>query len=327
MLSNLTKVQKMIIGVVVLAVVAFGGFTLFRPGVPNLGHVHMTGGAGFRDTMITFIEGEFDEDVAFYASGSSDLRDYLTIALERGSIERGTLFSYNHRQVHRQFEEARPFIAELPDRYPVREELAELRDPLGELHLVWVDAYVIIYNTDRISQADVPSTWEDLANFNQPISLPTTGCLGTWGTMAFYSHMGEENFTRLIGNAEVTGSLGDATKAVKEGTVSVGISSLIDVRVRDGEVGVIWPEDGAIAKPAFLVIPDDPANYHLQLADVIMSEEAAELHATEFNMASAIVDGPVPEIVEENNFNFIFIPTQDIICKDIEAVVDEIVGS
>ena len=325
--------KKIVFAAVVLTVVTVSAMLVFiamlpEQGhqVPEVGHLHLTRAGEFRATLVDFVEEQFDEPVKFYATCSRDLRDYLTIALDRGSIERGIIFSHNHRQVHRQFEAARPFIAEFPDRYPVRQEFAALADPRGELHLVWVDAYVIIYNPDLVSREDAPSTWQELANFEQPVGLITKGCLGGWGAMAFYYHLGEEDFTRLVENAEVKGKRRDVSAAVRDGTVAVGVASLLDVLVRDGKVGVIWPEDGAIARPAFMVIPDDPTDYHLRLAEVIMSQEAAELFAREFNMASALPDGPVPAIVEENNFNFVFIPTQDIICKELEVKVDEIVG-
>jgi len=296
--------------------------------VSEVGHIHLTTGGGFRDVIAAFVTKQLrDVPVSVVITGASgDLRDYLALALARGKIERGTLFSYNHRHVHQLLEEARPLIAELPGRFPVRPEFAELVDPRGELHLVWVDAYVIIYNPGLIAREAVPSTLAELAKFDQPISVPTTGCLGTWGKMALYHHLGEENFRRLMANAAVRGSLGDVTAAVRDGTVKVGISSLMDVRVRDGEVGVLWPEDGAIAKPALMVIPNNPTEYHFRLADILFSPEAAELFATEFNMASARVGGPVPAIVAENNFRFIFIPTRAIICRTTEEIVNRIIG-
>ncbi|MCI2426172.1 ABC transporter substrate-binding protein [Candidatus Acetothermia bacterium] len=295
-------------------------------GEPTVGHIHMTDSGGFRDTMVAFVREQFATPVTLFATGSAVLRRYLGRVLEIGRIMRGTLFSYNHREVHRQFEMARPFIAELPGRFPVREELAKLADPRGELHLVWVNAYVIIYNPALIARADVPSTMEALANFDRIIGVPTTGCIGTWGTMALFYHLGAENFTRLMAIAAVRGSQGHVTEAVKNGTVAVGISTLQDVRVRDGKVGVIWPEEGAIAKPGLLVIPDNPTEYHLRLADIIMSPEGAELFARVFNKASALPGGPAPAIVEENNFNFVFIPAQAIICLELEAKVDWIVA-
>ena len=322
------KKGKTIFIVILLSAIVVGALVFLHPDdQPLVGHIHMTSGGGFRDTMSAFVREQFDVPVSIYASCSDELRDYLAIAIRRGSIERGTLFSHNHQEVHQQFEVARPFIAEFPDRYPVRQEFAELCDPLGEVHLVWVDAYVIIYNPDLISREDAPSTWKELADFEQPIGLITKGCLGRWGTMAFYYHLGEKDFTRLVENAEVEDKRRDVSAAVRDGTVAVGVGSLLDVLVRDGKIGVIWPEDGAIARPAFMVIPDNPTDYHLRLADVIMSSEAAELFATEFNMASARVGGPVPTIVEENDFNFIFIPTQAIICEATGEKVDQIVGN
>ncbi|MCL0029807.1 ABC transporter substrate-binding protein [Dehalococcoidia bacterium] len=325
MKNRLAKTIPMALALILMLTMA-AGCPAEEPPAPLVGHIHITRAGGFRDTMASFIKGQFDEPVELYVTCSGDLRDYMTVALEKGRIERGTIFSHNHRQVHQQFEAARPFIAEFPDRYTVREEFAALADPLGELHLVWVDAFVIIYNADLISHENVPSTWEELSHFEQPIGLITKGCLGGWGLMAFYHHLGEENFIKLVENAEVKGKRRDVSSAVKEGTVAVGVASLLDVLVRDGKVGVIWPEDGAIARPAFLVIPDEPTEYHLRLADIIMSREAAELFAREFNMASALPGGPVPAIVEENNFHFVFIPAEAIICLELEARVDQIVG-
>lgn len=311
---------------VVLALILMLPLAIACPPAPpaKAGHIHMTDGGGYREVMESFVRERFDKP--FFASGASgDLRDYMRVALGIGRIERGTLFSYNHREVHRQFEAARPLIAEFPGRYPVREEFVPLADPRGELHLVWVDAYVIIYNPARIARADVPYTLEALAKFNQPIGVPTTGCIGTWGVMALFYHLGEENFQRLMANAKVTGGMGPVTTAVKDGTVAVGISTLLHPLVRDGKVGVLWPEEGAIAKPALMVIPVNPTAANLRLADIIMSPEAAELYATKFYMASALPGGPVPAIVEENKFHFVFIPAGAITCLDLEARVEAII--
>ncbi len=324
MKNRIAKIPIIIMGIILIQPLTAIGWWWMTP-YPAAGHVHMASGGGFRDSMDTFVREQFDVEVSLYATDSKDLRRYMATALDRGVIERGTMFSYNHREVHQQFEAARPFIAEFPERFPVREEFADLADPLGELHLVWVNAYVIIYNYDLIACEEVPSSMEALANFDQPIGVPTTGCLGTWGTMSFFYQLGEENFQRLMANAEVRGSMRYVTRAVRKGEVAVGISTLQDVLVRDGKVGVIWPEDGAIAKPGLLIIPDNPTDYHLQMADIIMSPEAAELFAREFNMASALPGGPVPEIVDENNFDFVFIPTEAIICPELEKKVDQIV--
>jgi hypothetical protein len=331
LMGKMKSKKTVFIAIFVLVAIVVGVILLATPPevalpLSDVGHIHMTDSGGYREVIETFIRERIGE-VPFFASGSSGhLRDYMRAALGRGRIGRGTLFSYNHREVHRQFEAARPLIAEFPGRYPVRAEFAPLVDPLGELHVVWVDAYVIIYNPNLIAQGDVPSTMEALAKFDRPIGVPTTGCIGTWGTMALFHHLGEENFSRLMANAKVRGGLGDVAVAVTRGDIAVGIASLLDVRVRDGKVGVIWPEEGAIAKPALVVIPNNPTGHNLRLADIIVGREAAKLFAREFNMASALPRGPVPAIVKENNFRFVFIPAQAITSLELEAKVDGIIA-
>jgi len=327
MFKKLSKNQKIVLSLVLVAVIGAGIFAFLTGGEKIVGHMHMTSGGGFRGQMVELVKGEFDSDITLFDSGSGDLRAYLTVALAQEEIDRGTIFTYNHLEVHQQLEEARPLIAEFPNRYEVREEFAPLVDPLGELHLVWVDAYVIVYNPSLIDSKDVPKTWEELANFNQPISLPAKGCMGTWGTKAFFSYLGEENFAKLINNAKVAGSAGEAVEAVINGDVAVGIGSFINTDLRDNKVSIIWPEDGAIAKPSFLVLPNNAEAHHKKMADTLMSPEAAKMYASEFNLSPALAGSAVPQIVTDNNFNFIFIPSEDIICRKSDTLVSNILGN
>lgn len=327
MFKKLSKNQKIALSLVLVAVIGAGIFAFLTGGGKSIGHMHMTSGGGFRGQMVELVTGEFDSDITLFDSGSGDLRAYLTVALAQEEIDRGIIFTYNHLEVHQQLEEARPLIAEFPNRYEVREEFAPLVDPLGELHLVWVDAYVIVYNPSLIDSKDVPKTWEELANFDQPISLPATGCMGTWGTKAFFSYLGEENFAKLINNAKVAGSAGEAVEAVIDGDVAVGIGSFISTDLRDNKVSIIWPEDGAIAKPSFLAIPNNAEAHHKKMADTLMSPEAAKMYASEFNLSPALAGSAVPQIVTDNNFNFIFIPNEDIICRKSDTLVSNILGN
>lgn len=327
MLNNLKKLDKiLIVGLIIIAGILVTGCVEEQEEIA-IGHMHQTSGGGFRDAQYAFVRAapRFAEG-ALYSTGSGDLREYLRLAIAEGKIGRGVVISYNHREVTQLLEQARPLIAEFPGRYQLRTELATFADPAGEIHTVWTDAYVIIYNSNLIAREDVPTTLEALANFDQPIGMPTTGCQGSWGTVAFYHHLGENTFRTLIENAEITGSQGDVTTAVKEGRVAVGISSLLDTRVRDGEIGVIWPEEGAIAKPGIFVIPNNPTDVQLEFADFLMSPEFATKVATTFNMASALPGGPVPQIVADNNFDFTFIPWADMADTAVAERVDAIVG-
>ncbi|MEN4005801.1 MAG: ABC transporter substrate-binding protein [Methanobacteriaceae archaeon] len=333
-LKNVNK--KILVSAIVASIIVIVVASIFIYAMPeekiSIGHIHRTADYRFGDVDFqTRMYNHARADARFaegslYASGSGDLREYLKLAIAGNKISRGVLFSYNHLEVTQLLEQARPLIAEFPNRYPLRPELAELADPTGEIHTVWSDAYVIVYNPKLINRADVPKTLADLANFDQPIGVPTEGCQGTWGTVAFYHHLGSDNFTRLMNNAQVRGSQRDVTTAVYEGNVTVAISSLLDTHVRDGKVGVIWPEEGAIAKPGFLVIPNNPTELQLNFADFLMSPESAALFATEFNMVSALPNGPAPQIVKDNNFNFVFIPWSDMADTAVAERVAAIIG-
>ncbi len=326
MVKKLSKIQKIVIATVLVLLLGVGGFLMLGRG-DSVGHMHMTAGGGFRDAMVNMVNEQFEKDVSGFASGSGDLRGYLTTALAVGQIGRGTIFTYNHLEVNQQLEKGRDMLHIEPNKYNIREEFSGFIDPLGQFHVVWLDAYVIIYNADLIATADVPRTWEELANFDQPIAVMTTGCMGTWGTRAFYSYLGEENFARLMNNAIVTGGAGDVSDAVVDGDVAVGIGTFLDVNVIDNKVSLIWPDDGAIGKPAFLALPKNPNEKNVRLADILMSEEAAKLYKNTFNVAPALAGTQVPQIFIDNNFNLIIIPSEDIICTKSDEVIANILGN
>ncbi len=325
MFKKLSKKQKIAMSLVLVALIGLGTFVFITTRGIRVGHVHVTPRGGFRDQMVDLVTGEFDTRVRLFDSGGRDLIDYLELSLSREEITRGTIFTANHLKVHQQLEEARTLIAEFPNRYDVREEFAELVDPLGELHLVWVDAYVIIYNPSLIDSKDVPATWEELANFDQPISLSFRGGTDTWGAKAFFTYLGEENFAKLINNANVDRRAHEAVKAVLNGEVAVGIARFINLNARNNKVSIIWPEDGAIAKPAFLVISNNAEAHHKKMADILMSEKASKMYATDFNVVPALAGAAVPQLVIDNNFNFIFIPTKDIICRKNDEILSRII--
>lgn len=298
--------------IIILSITLTAGCIAEEETAIEAGHIHITRRGDSRAEMLSFIEEASNNELSVRGSCAGELRTYLELAIDRGNIERGILFTHGHLDVHRLFKDAKPFVEGLPERYLVREEFSELKCPYNKLHLVWVDAFVIIYNSEQISRENVPNTWSCLSEFEQGIALPTKGCIGSWGTVALRYHLGEEKFTTLINNTQVDGKIRPIVSAVVDGIVPIGVAHLLDPRVKNGEVGVIWPKDGAIARPAFMIIPKNPTEYHLRLADILMSQDAAKLYANEFNVASSLPNGPVPYIVTENNFNFIFIPSNAI---------------
>ena len=324
MLKKMSKAQKIIGVIILVGLISVATIVFLVDDRIRVGHMHVTHRGGIREQMIELVVTEFSDDFTVHDTGSRDLVKYLKGAIKREEIDRGVIFTSNHLKVRQKLEEARPLIAELPNRYDVREEFLTLVDPLGELHLVWVDAYVIIYNPSLIDIKDVPTTWEELANFEQPISWPTKGCIGTWGTKAFFSYLGEENFTKLSNNAKIAGKPNKASQAVIDGDVAVGIGTLINTDLRDEKVSIIWPEDGAIAKPSFLVIANNAKEHHKKMADTLMSVEAAKMYASDFNLAPALAGSAVPMLITENNFNFVFIPSVDIICRKSDEIINNI---
>ena len=293
----------------------------------DAGYAHITRRGDARAEMVYFIESASNGELSVQADeGLRGIQKYLDLSIASNQIQGGVLFTQGHSEVYQSFKELKPYTKAFPERFPVRNEFLELVCPDNKIQLVWVDAIVIIYNPDLINREDVPKTWAEFSEFEQGVVFPTRGSMSTWSVVGLYYHLGEEKFTTLLNNTVLRYRLPPAMATIERGGASVGLSHILDPYVQEGKVGVIWPEDGAIARPAFMVVPKNPTEYQLRLADLLMSQEAAEFYANEFNVASILPNGPVPTIVKENNFNFIFIPHNEIICDENIQQVNRILN-
>lgn len=171
------------------------------------------------------------------------------------------------------------------------------------------------------------------------IAVPAWGCFAIRTLTYLYNIVGEEKFKKIIANGKVPPlvlsrndrrdkcdnplSAGCAVKAVLGTTadeircgivyesVVVGIGSLQRAELRqgleDGTLGVIWPEEGAMAFPYLMAVRKNPNEADLALLDFLVKGSMQEII---FNAgwSSTLTGGPVHPIIKENNFDYYFMP-------------------
>lgn len=131
-------------------------------------------------------------------------------------------------------------------------------DPKGDYFPGWVGVAAIGYNTGKVSAADSPKDWPDLADpkwkdkitFGSPIY---SGIVGVW-TVAMMEKYGWELFTKLNGlNPLIGRSIDDAITVLNSGERIVGLVSVASVlrnAAKGNPLAVNYPAGGTITVPS-----------------------------------------------------------------------------
>ncbi|MGB3537227.1 MAG: extracellular solute-binding protein [Mesorhizobium sp.] len=128
-------------------------------------------------------------------------------------------------------------------------------DPEGYYTTTLVSLIGIVYNTDKVSEADVPKNWTDLTDaawagkgaYGDP---NYSGMVGVW-TVAMADKYGWDFFEKLAKtDPQIGRSIDDAVTLLNSGERLVGIgdpSTALQSAAKGNPVGVVYPSDGTVA--------------------------------------------------------------------------------
>ncbi len=131
-------------------------------------------------------------------------------------------------------------------------------DPKGDYFPGWVGVAAIAYNTGKVSAADSPKDWPDLAapqwkdkvTFGSPIY---SGLVGNW-TVAMVEKYGWDYFTKLNElNPLIGRSIDDAITVLNSGERVVGLVSVASVlrnAAKGNPLAVNYPAGGTVVVPS-----------------------------------------------------------------------------
>lgn len=153
-------------------------------------------------------------------------------------------------------------------------------------HVAAVGNNVICFNTDEVSEADAPKSWQDLLDPEWQGQVATghpgaSGYVGTWATYMYITY-GVEYFEQLAENDPLIGqSITDTIPRLAAGERLVAACSdqTAAQAARAGDpIGIVYPEDGAVIMPTPNALPADSPNPNAGrlLADFIVSERTQQ---------------------------------------------------
>ena len=189
-------------------------------------------------------------------------------------------------------------------------DVIDLKDPQGEYSVIGVVAAIFMVNTAVLGDRPFPKSWADLLKpeYENTISLPMRDLdLFNALLLNIYKEFGEEGIQKLGRN--LLRSMHPA-QMVKSNIKQVGqdipvitvmpyfFTQMVDEK---GPMKPVWPEEGAIVSPIFLLSKADSQEKIQPFVDFFFSQEIGEIMSAggKFPSTNPLVDN---NLTPEQNF-------------------------
>lgn len=209
----------------------------------------------------------------------------------------------------------------------------DLKDPSGQYSMLGVVPAVFLVNRDELKGRKIPESWEELLSgeFENNVSLPISDFdLFNALLLNIYKLYGEEGIRKLAGIFQKNMHPSEMVKShMKRERPAITIMPYFFTwMVREGSPMVlVWPKDGAIISPIFMLTKKETKNKTKALADFFASKEAGEIlsHKGKMPSVNPEVDNRIPK---ENKYIWLgwdFIKGNDIsdLIKKCENIFNE----
>jgi len=183
-------------------------------------------------------------------------------------------------------------------------EKAGFRDPDGWYTIYAVFPYVMLVDTRKLGSAPVPRCWSDLLHPSLRDNIMINGSDGLVAEVPllyFFKEHGDNGLLALAAN--IRESLHPA-QMVKAATSSNARGAAVYImpwffaqaRSMSSEVQLVWPEDGALTSPIYLLIKESKKNELKSIVDCIIGPEMGAGSAQAcFPSLNPQVDNKLPE--------------------------------
>jgi ABC-type Fe3+ transport system substrate-binding protein len=183
-------------------------------------------------------------------------------------------------------------------------ENAGFRDPDGWYTIYAVFPHVMLVDTRRLGKVPVPRRWADLLNPELADNIVINGSDGLVAEVPllyFFREHGEEGLVRLAANIRDSCHPAQMVKAASS-PMSRGAAVYImpwffaQARSMLSEVQLVWPEDGALTSPIYLLVKDSKKAELKPVTDCITGTELGAGSAQAcFPSLNPHVDNKLPE--------------------------------
>lgn len=182
-------------------------------------------------------------------------------------------------------------------------EHISLRDPDRQYSIIAVVPAVFLVNKEELKDIEMPKSWKDLfkPEFENRVSLPI-GDFDLFNAILLniYKEYGEKGIKSLKNSLFVGMHPSEMVKShmkQKKPLVTIMPYFFTKMTRKDGPMEAVWPEDGAIISPIFLLTKKSKKDKLKPFVDFFASKEVGEIlsHNGRFPSTSPEVDNQIPK--------------------------------
>ena len=214
-------------------------------------------------------------------------------------------------------------------------EYINLQDPKREYTVIGVVPAVFLVNTEELGEREMPRTWEDILKpeFENAVSLPV-GDFDLFNAMllTIYKEYGEDGIRKLGKSMLKSMHPSEMVKSyMKSNRPAITIMPYFFTKMtkRGGPMVAVWPEDGAIISPIFLLSKKSKKDKLKPFVDLFASKEIGEIlsHNGRFPSTNPDVDNNIPseqkylwlgwDFIGENNIGELITKCENIFNESV----------
>ncbi|WP_077369629.1 ABC transporter substrate-binding protein [Anaerosalibacter sp. Marseille-P3206] len=215
-------------------------------------------------------------------------------------------------------------------------EYIDLKDPDRQYSIIGVVPAVFLVNTEELGGRKMPSSWEDILSleFENAVSLPI-GDFDLFNSILLniYKKFGEDGLRRLgkslLRSMHPSEMVKSHIKKDNKPVVTILPYFFTKMIKRGGPMVPVWPSDGAIISPIFLLAKKSKKDLVKPFVDFFASKEVGEIlaHNGRFPSTNPMVDNMISaehkymwlgwDYIVENNIGQLIAKCEDIFHKSI----------
>ncbi len=213
----------------------------------------------------------------------------------------------------------------------------DLKDPAGHYAMIGVVPAVFLVNRDELDGREIPRTWEDIMKpeFENRVSLPVGDFdLFNGILLNIHKHYGEQGVTKLgrslLQSMHPSQMVKSDRLKTKKPIVTIMPYFFTKVVKEGGPMAAVWPEDGAIISPIFMLVKKQKIETLQPVVDFFASVEVGKIlsHSGLFPSVHPDLDN---HISPDNKFMWLgwdYIYSNDIsaLITKCEALFNEATG-
>jgi ABC-type Fe3+ transport system substrate-binding protein len=183
-------------------------------------------------------------------------------------------------------------------------EYISLKDPEGEYSLIGAVPAIFLVNTTELEGQKIPETWEELlsGDYDRRVSLPV-GDFDLFNAILLNINkkFGEEGIRKLkktmLKSMHPAEMVKSHVKKYNKPAVTIMPYFFTKLIKENSPMKAIWPKDGAIISPIFMITKKNKKELLKPLADFFVSKQVGEIlaHNGRFPSVNYEVDNRIPE--------------------------------